>query len=158
LGDRGLLDVDIRGRARRGQLGQVGLGLRQAGAGLIDAGLLLGDIGFARVLERSQLGLGVGQFGLGLLDVVGLGLKSVVIRHLGLLDARLGTVQRGLGLDVGIVVLLALGVVQFVLDLLAIRAGGGRFGRVGAGLLDILPVLLGRGVLRLGLCERVARL
>jgi len=60
-------------------------------------------------------------------------------------------------LDVGVGVLLALGIAQLIRDLFAGGIGGARVGRIIAGILDILPVFQRGGILRLGLRQRVGR-
>ncbi len=144
LGDRGR-------RAALAQLGEAGLGLDHRHLGLLQR------IG-AGVQQGVVLGLGVGQLLLGQRHLKRLLLPRAVVVHLGLLHRLLGAVQRRLSLHIGVVVLLALAVAELVLPGLAVGGGRLRVARVSAGVLHIVPVLLGGGVARLRLGQRVDRL
>src|SRR5262249_31541221 len=136
----GLLHLEIGCGGRRGQLGQVGLGLVDVGlgggdigagaalalllhirSGLVDAGLGLRQVVGAGVHKRVALLLGVGQGRLGLLDLGDLILAGFVVGDLRGRQRLLGAMHASLGLHKGVVVLAFLHVVEFVLCALASR-------------------------------------
>ncbi len=170
----GLRGGDIRLGRRRGQLIEVGLRLRHlrlpAGkAGLRAAFLQARKLGLRlshrrlglrqivgiRMHQRVELLLGILHRRLGLRDISDLFLARGIIGYLRLGNGVLGRIKRRLGLHIGVVICLALCVIQLIWLLLTSRIGCAGLVRVGAGILHVLPVLLGRCELRLRLRKRV---
>ena len=108
-------------------------------------------------MQRVELALGIGQLLLGQRHVGGLFLARAIVGDLRLCHAILGAVQRRLGLDKRIVVLLALRIVQGIRNRLALRVGIGWIDRIAAGILHILPALRSGRVARLRLRQRGSR-
>ena len=92
-------------------------------------------------MQRLKLRLRIGELGFGLLNVIWLGLARGIVGYLGLLHCRFGTVHRSLGLNIRIVILLALGIIQAVGNGFALCIGARWAYRVVAGILHILPIL-----------------
>src|SRR5258707_14187217 len=92
------------------------------------------------VHQRIELLLGVGHRSVGLRYLGGFLLAGAIVAHLALLDGGLGVVQRRLGLNERLVILLPLGVVELVGLGFAGRVGCRRVVRVTAVFLQLLAV------------------